>query len=129
MKNNSIIDKYTNIVLNIIETDVPMEERFKKIESLNNDFFNEVGENLPSFMLEMLGTWILKETYGDKRTNKVAVEEFPVLSESQLIRRHRKTVQIQDEGILETLNYHLRNNSSTSKRNEKRPEEVGGIEC
>lgn len=115
-KNNSIIDKYVKKVEEIIELELSLEERFMLIESLNDCFVEEVGKNLPSFLLEMLGTWCLKETYSDKRTNKVAVEEFPILTESQIVRRRRKTVQIQNEYVIETLNYHLRNNSSTSKR-------------
>ncbi|HBI7084818.1 TPA: hypothetical protein K8M77_000289 [Clostridium perfringens] len=97
----------------------PIEERKQIIEALNEEHFQEVGEQLPSYLLEMLGTWLLKETYSDKRTNKVAVEEFPILSESQILRRRRKVVQIECENALEILNYHLRNNSSTSKRNEE----------
>lgn len=115
-KNNSIIDKYVKKVEEMIELELSLEERFILIESLNDCFVEEVGKNLPSFLLEMLGTWCLKETYSDKRTNKVAVEEFPILTESQIVRRRRKTVQIQNEYVIETLNYHLRNNSSTSKR-------------
>lgn len=115
-KNNSIIDKYVKKVEEMIELELSLEERFILIESLNDCFIEEVGKNLPSFLLEMLGTWCLKETYSDKRTNKVAVEEFPILTESQIVRRRRKTVQIQNEYVIETLNYHLRNNSSTSKR-------------
>lgn len=118
MKNNSIIDRYTKIVEEYVGLDIPIEHRYIRIEDLNERFFAEVGENLPSFLLEMLGTWCLKETYTDKRTNKVAVEEFPILTESQLLRRRRKTVQINDEYVLETLNYHLRNNSSNSKRHD-----------
>lgn len=124
MKNNQIIDKYVRKVEELVRLDLGLEERFKLIESLNDDYFEEVGESLPSFLLEMLGTWCLKETYSDKRTNKVAVEEFPILTESQLLRRKRKTVHIEKEYVLETLNYHLRNNSSTSKR----PETVGRTE-
>ena len=119
MKKNSIIDKYINRVEHYIQQELPLEIRYKIIEELNEDFFAEVGEVLPSFLLEMLGTWCLKETYSDKRTNKVAIEEYPVLTESQLLRRKRKVVHIDNEYVLETLNFHLRNNSSTSKRAEQ----------
>lgn len=118
MQKNSIIDRYTRKVEEMLELDLELEERYTLINSLNECYFGEVGENLPSFLLEMLGTWCLKETYSDKRTNKVAMEEFPVLTESQLLRRRRKTVHVDNEYVLETLNYHLRNNSSTSKRYE-----------
>ena len=120
MNQNSIINKYQSMVEQIIQDTPPIEERKQIIEALNEEHFQEVGEQLPSYLLEMLGTWLLKEVYSDKRTNKVAVEEYPVLTESQILRRRRKVVQIEHEQTLEVLNYHLRNNSSTSKRDEEK---------
>ena len=117
MKNN-LIDRYTERVEKLVETLPLLEERKMVIELINEEYYKETGNFLPSFLLEMFGTWLLQETYSDKRTNKVAVEEFPVLTESQLLRRKRKTVHVENEYVLETLNYHLRNNSSTSKRYE-----------
>lgn len=126
MQKNSINERYFDMVELIIQ-DVPsIEVRKQIIEELNEEYFQEVGEQLPPYMLEMLGTWLLKETYSDKRTNKVAIEEFPILTESQILRRRRKVVQIEHEQTLEVLNYHLRNNSSTSKRNEE-PSEGGTL--
>lgn len=119
MNQNSITNKYYEMVEEIIQDTPPIEERKIIIEALNEEHFQEVGEQLPAYLLEMLGTWLLKETYSDKRTNKVAVEEFPILTESQILRRRRKVVQIENEQSLEVLNYHLRNNSSTSKRDEE----------
>lgn len=116
MTNNKTIEKYLSKVEELQNIETSLEERKMLIDSLNEEYYKETRENLPSFILEMLGTWYLKETYSDKRTNKVAVEEFPILTESQLLRRKRKTVQIDNEYVLETLNYHLRNNSSTSKK-------------
>lgn len=116
---NQITSKYLNKIEELMTLETTIEERKKIIESLNNEYFNEVGEVLPAFILEILGTWLLKEVYGDKRTNKVTKEDFPVLSENQLVRRKRKIVYIGEEHIIETLNYHLRNNSSTSKKNEQ----------
>ena len=126
MKNNSIIDKYILRVEELQKTLPPSEERKVIIENLNEEYYQEVGNNLPSFILEMLGTWFMQEVYSDKRTNKVAIEEFPILTESQLVRRRRKTVHIADEDTIEILNFHLRNNSSTSKREDSRTDELGG---
>lgn len=115
---NHTTDRYYKRVEEIIQTIPPIEERKIIIESINEEYYKETGSFLPSFLLEMLGTWLLHEVYADKRTNKVALEEFPILSENQLLRRKRKIVYVDNEEILETLNYHLRNNSSTSKRHE-----------
>lgn len=121
---NTIFNKYFEMVEELIHALPTMEERAMLIEEINELHFQEIGEPLPSYLLELLGTWYLKETYSDKRTNKVALEEYPVLSESQLLRRKRKVVQIAEENTLEVLNYHLRNNSSTSKRTDE-PKEGG----
>ena len=115
---NSTTDRYFKRVEEMIQHTPPIEERKKVIELINEEYYKETGNFLPSFLLEMFGTWLLQEVYADKRTNKVAMDEFPVLSENQMIRRKRKMVQINDECTLETLNFHLRNNSSTSKRHE-----------
>lgn len=120
---NHITDKYIKRVEEVVQTLPPIEERKMLIELINEEYYRETGNLLPSFLLEMFGTWLLQEVYGDRRTNKVAIDEFPVLSENQMLRRKRKMVQIEDEYTLETLNYHLRNNSSTSKRQET-PEEL-----
>ena len=124
---NTITNKYHLWVESVMEDTPSLEIRKQKIEEINEAHFQELGVHLPAYLLEMLGTWLLAETYSDKRTNKVADEEFPVLSESQIVRRRRKLVHITEEATLEVLNYHLRNNSSTSKRNdEARKGEVDG---
>ncbi len=122
-KMNSTTDKYFKRVEEMVQYIPPLEERKKEIEVINEEYYKETGDFLPNFILEMLGTWLLQEVYSDKRTNKVAVDEFPVLSENQMLRRKRKTVHIDNEYVLETLNFHLRNNSSISKRHEV-PENV-----
>ena len=115
---NHTTDKYFKRVEELIKYVPPLEERKQIIETLNEEYYKETGNFLPSFLLEMLATWLLHEVYSDKRTNKVILDEFPVLSENQMLRRKRKMVQIDNEATLETLNFHLRNNSSTSKRPE-----------
>ena len=111
---NSIIDKYVLRVEEMIQTLPPIEERHSSIIKINDEFYAEVGENLPSYLLEMLGTWYLKEIYSDNRSNKVALEEYPVLTEHQLYRRGRKNVLIEEEAVLDTIKYHRTNNSSTA---------------
>lgn len=116
---NTIFNKYLSIIEDLTLSVPSIELRAKAIEEIDEMHFKEVGEHLPPYLLELLGTWYLKESYSDKRTNKVALEEYPMLSESQLLRRKRKLVHIPEEDTLEVLNYHLRNNSSTSKRDEE----------
>lgn len=116
MKNyqrNSIHSKYFKRVEDTVEMLPPLEERYKKIEELAEEYFQETGEQLPSILLEMLGTWYMQETYSDNRRNKIALEEFPVLSEHQMYRRNRKRTLMETESDLSILDYHLRNNSRT----------------
>lgn len=118
---NTLIDKYTKGVEQLVETLPPMEERKRTIEELNETYYMEVGEHLPPTLLEMLGTWLLKETYTDTRCNKVALEEYPVLSEHQLYRRGRKRVLVQEEATLDALQYHrVTNNLKNMDKNTKR---------
>lgn len=128
MKNyqrNSIHNKYFKKVEDTIQMLPPLEERFNKIEELAEEYFQETGEQLPSILLEMLGTWYMQETYSDNRRNKIALEEFPVLSEHQMYRRNRKRTLMENESDLSILDYHLKNNSRT--RGTKCNEEVARI--
>lgn len=111
---NTITDKYALRVEAMIQTLPTLEERYDSIVNINEEFMEEVGEVLPSPILEMLGTWYLRETYSDNRSNKVALEEYPVLTEHQLYRRGRKNVLIEEEAVLDTIKYHRANNSSTA---------------
>lgn len=128
MKNyqrNSIYNKYFKKIEEAIEVLPPLEERFKKIEELAEEYFKETGEQLPPMLLEMLGTWYMQEVYSDNRRNKIALDEFPVLSEHQMYRRNRKRTLMETEADLSILDYHLKNNSRT--RGTKCNEEVARI--
>ena len=91
---NHTTDKYFKRVEELIQTIPPIEERKQTIEEMNEEYYQETGDFLPNFILEMFGTWLLQEVYGDRRTNKVAIDEFPVLSENQMLRRKRKMEDI-----------------------------------
>jgi hypothetical protein len=118
---NTLIDKYTKEVEQLVESLPPLDERKRIIEELDEECFKEVGEHLPAMLLELLGTWLLNETYTDTRCNKVALEEYPILSEHQLYRRGRKRVLIQEEATLDALQYHrTTNNLSNMDKNTKR---------
>lgn len=98
----------------------PLEERYRVIEELDASYMHDTGNHLPPFLLELLGTWYIQETYSDNRANKVALEEYPILTESQLYRRGKKGVLIGEEIDIDMLKYHKDNNSSVYKsRNNK----------
>lgn len=116
MKNyqkNSIYNKYFERVEGMIQSLPPLEERYEQIEIITEDYFQETGGQLPAILLEMLGTWYMQEIYSDNRRNKIALDEFPVLSEHQMYRRNRKRTLMETEADLSILDYHLKNNSRT----------------
>lgn len=122
---NSINTRYFERVEALVETLPSLEERFEMIESIGEEYYQETGDSLPAIILEMLGTWYMKEVYTDNRRNKVSLEEFPVLSEYQMYRRNRKRTLIEGEKDLSNLDFHLKNNSRT--RGNKCNEEVERI--
>lgn len=105
------MEKYWDRVEEITKTFPPLEERFQIIEDLNEECFQEYGQNLPNALLERLGTWYLHEIYSNKDCYKVQNEEFPILSAYQLKRRERKTVLI-EEDTLAQVDFHIKNNST-----------------
>lgn len=120
---NKTINKYINKVNEMVQTLPELEERKKMIEDLDNSYFEELGEHLPAGLLNTLGTWLLTEAYADKRTNKVKVEEYPILSQNQLLRRNRKMITIESEDTLEVINYHRQHNSSMTKKDTRNKKE------
>lgn len=109
--NNDINCKYEDIVRNCVKRLVPLKLRFKIIVYLNNQYFSEVKESLPTRFLNTLAGWCVKEIYADKTANKVAVTEYPFLSMHQYKRRIDRQVNISQMETLEALAFHKSNNS------------------
>ena len=61
---NHTTDKYFKRVEELIQTIPPIEERKQTIEEMNEEYYQETGDFLPNFILEMFGTWLLQEVYG-----------------------------------------------------------------
>ena len=108
--NNNINEKYLNIIEQETSLLPPLEDRYKFIEEITDLYFQEVGEIMPGFFLEMLGTWYMDETYTDSRRNKVLLEEYPVLSKHQLQRRNKRNVYVDEEHTIDTMKYYKDNN-------------------
>ena len=111
MFNNTVLNKYEERVEAVTEYLPPLEERYRIIEEINEDFFKEHGENLPAYLLDKLGSWVLREVYADKRVNKIQLEEYPVLTSFQMGRRARREVLVQEEKTISNLGFHSKNNS------------------
>lgn len=110
------------IVLGIIQYDLPIEEKKGQIEGLNERYYKATGEFIPSWLLNILGDWLLEDTLKNRAGNKVSVEEYPVLSKHQLQRRERKTLLIEKEEVLDYIK-HVRDNN-LSRRNSTKGDNI-----
>lgn len=98
---NSINGRYTARVEELIRYNIPLDEKKAKIIDISEEYFVEVGEQLPSPLLYQLTEWFLHETLSVKNVDKVSRTEYPVLSLHQIKRRDRKQVSV----VSDTLDY------------------------
>lgn len=94
----------------------PLEARKQFIEEINERWFQETGQFIPPYWLDVLGNWLLRETLTDKNSYKAAEEEYPILSEHQLYRRAQRTYLSESDDELSRLNYHRNINHSARKK-------------
>lgn len=76
-----------------------LDVRKKQVTDLLETYYNTVGKNPKSIVLENLGSYIMVEDLKNKDVDKVTNTEFPVLSEIQIKRRARKQMIMQDSTI------------------------------
>jgi hypothetical protein len=76
-----------------------LEVRNKQVEELIEQYYSYVGKFPKSRVLELLGSYILVTDLKNRDVDKVTNTDFPILSEIQLKRRHRKQMLMQDTTI------------------------------
>lgn len=96
------------------------EERFAKIEEINEQCYVNLGEFLASDILDTLGNWLLAESFKDPNPHKARKDEYPVLSPNQLIRRQSNMTLIDDENILSVWDYNRKNNINKKQTRNKK---------
>lgn len=97
-------------------------ERVQKIEELIEEYIEDTGRRPDSKQLERLTSAILYENMqGDTRPDKVALEEYPILTYSQIKRRHRSEASGE---VLEVVGSDRRNHSRISQRKLTISEEI-----
>lgn len=124
MLKNQVTSRYEVMIDEMIgENDVPsLEERYAIIEELNEDFYQETGWTLPSFLLNKLTDWVLSETLKDRGVDKVANNEYAVLSHRQIKRRTKRETLV-TENIIDYLDLkYAKNYDSLSKVTRKEVE-------
>lgn len=74
--------------------ELPREVRLVKIEQLTEDYYAKTGKLPDDKALERLADLCLYEELTDDRPDKMTIEEYPIMSDTQLARRqegkHRK---------------------------------------
>lgn len=83
-----------------------MPERLTEVRGMLGEYYLTVGKHPKSYVLELLGSYLLVEVLKNKDVDKVTNTDFPIMSESQLKRRARTQVLMQDT-TLDFLNNKL----------------------
>lgn len=121
MIKNNILADFENKIDEITEQrPLPsLDERFKLIEEINEEFYQIIEHNLPSFLMSKLSDWVLLEILNDKDVDKVAKNEFSILSPRQLRRRDKRENSVEDE-VMDYLNLkYVKKKNSLAKKNTK----------
>ena len=97
------IEQFTKLAEDLANTklqDAPKVEVItSQVNALIEEYYSKVGKFPKSYVLELLANYILINELKNKDVDKVANNEFPILSEVQIKRRNRKQVSMQDETI------------------------------
>lgn len=92
-------ETYVNtLISNLRESDSSAisnrDVRVKEIKSLTDAYVGTVGERPETKQLERLADLLLYEELSDTHPDKVAREEYPIMSDYQLARRHSGEVSM-----------------------------------
>lgn len=101
---NIINNKFSGEVEQLVKTAPDLEIKHKLIEDISERYYQEVGEQMPNYMIKLLTEWYLSRELKSKDAHKVSKTEYPILSRHQIIRRLKKQ-PIMEEEALEYLNH------------------------
>lgn len=120
IKNNILADFENRIDELTEQRPLPnLEKRFGLIDEINEEFYQITEHNLPSFLLSKLSDWVLLEVLNDKDVDKVAKNEFAILSSRQLKRRDKRENSVEDE-VMDYLNLkYVKKKNSLAKKTTK----------
>ncbi|WP_407708488.1 hypothetical protein ACIU4M_00555 [Bacillus altitudinis] len=115
-------EKATELAGKKINECPPVEERIKQVDEMVNHYFEYTGKFPKPFILELLGSYILVEELKDKDVDKITNKDFPIMSESQVNRRLRKRLLLQDDTIDFLNTKYNKQMSSLAKKTVKKAE-------
>lgn len=83
--------EYVNLLFALAKMgDSTAQERILRVEAMTEAYFNRFGGHLSESVLNRLAALILFDDLTDSRPDKMSLEEYPILSDSQRDERERK---------------------------------------
>lgn len=118
---NKTIEEFEKMIFAMVEnTPIPtLEDRYKYIEDINEEYLDATGNVLPPFLLSVLTDWVLAETLKDKDVCKVTNNEFAILSHRQIKRRLVREPSVEDDVLNYLQQKYVKQQSSLAKRLKK----------
>ncbi|OAA90879.1 hypothetical protein [Clostridium ljungdahlii] len=114
MIKNEIVEVFERRIDDVVvRENLPnLQERFKAIEQISEDYYQQTEKILPSYLLNRLGDWVLEEVLKDKTVDKVANDEYAVLSYRQIRRRTKRENSVSSE-VMDYLDLKMNKNYSS----------------
>lgn len=109
---NSINAKYLDRIDVVVKYALDLDSKKIKIIEITEDYYLEVGEQIPPQHLYLLTEWLLADTLKCKDVDKVTNTEYPILSKYQIKRRNKKQVVV----MCDTLDHLNQTRGRQSKR-------------
>lgn len=106
------------IILELVKYDLPLATKKYEIERLNEEYYQLTGDNIPSWLLNILGNWLLADILKDTSNTKSKDAEYPILSHHQEQRRERRVLLVDTEDKLDYIK-HTRDNNLSRKKSTK----------
>lgn len=113
--------EYVSLLFHLAKTgESTAEERVRKVGELTEAYFSHVGKHADWAQLDRLGSLILRDELTDPHPDKMTLEEYPIMSESQRDERAIKEVSLiwADEVATDGRDYRLQTRDSNRKMRE-----------
>ena len=91
---NTINAKYLDRINLVVKYALDLESKKLKIIEITEDYYLEVGDQIPPQHLYLLTEWLLADVLKCKDVDKVTNTEYPILSKYQIKRRNKKQVAV-----------------------------------
>lgn len=120
---SQINEEFYELILELMNTasEYSQEEKNQTTEDLSNYYYKLTGYVMPNSMLTALADFILDDTFIDRDIDKVANNDYPILSNRQIKRRKARQMLVEND-LLEYFDNRNRYNFAQKKRTQDKPE-------